>query len=259
MHHDLRMSRLHIEPISKTSPRPVRRALTIQRWEDVAFVHWAVEPGVVAPLLPAGTDPDTLDGVTYVGLIAFRMVDVGALGAPGLPYLGSFPETNVRLYSVDAAGRRGIVFCSMDAARLLPVLAGHAAGLPYRWARMAIRVHGDCWTYTSCSHIGLRPAARNTLAVRVGHGVSASPLDDFLTARWGLHLRRAGRLWYWPVEHPAWQLHSAEIVSYAGNLIDSAGIGLPPAAPVVSVRWSPGVPARFGPPLPAPSRPTGAL
>jgi hypothetical protein len=64
------------------------------------------------------TTPDVLCGVTYVGLVAFRMHRVGWLWSPGVPYLGSFPETNVRLYSVDAHGRRGVVFRSMDAGRL---------------------------------------------------------------------------------------------------------------------------------------------
>jgi hypothetical protein len=61
-------------------------------------------------LLPAGTRPDLFHGVSYAGVIAFRMHDVGVLGLPALPYLSSFPETNVRLYSVGPDGRRGVVF-----------------------------------------------------------------------------------------------------------------------------------------------------
>ena len=53
----------------------------------------------------AGTRPDTLDGVAHVGLIGFRMVGLGFGYGPPVPYLGTFWETNVRLYSVDDAGR----------------------------------------------------------------------------------------------------------------------------------------------------------
>ncbi len=84
--------------------------LLTQVWLDLAFVHWAVPPSAVAPLLPPGVRPDTLHGVTYVGLVAFRMHRVGWFRLPGVPYLGTFPETNVRLYSVDGHGRRGVVF-----------------------------------------------------------------------------------------------------------------------------------------------------
>lgn len=106
------------KPVSPDAPALLKRALLTQEWLDLAFVHWAVDPSVVAGLLPDGTTPDVLDGVTYVGLVAFRMHRVGWLWSPGVPYLGSFPETNVRLYSVDAHGRRGVVFRSMDAGRL---------------------------------------------------------------------------------------------------------------------------------------------
>lgn len=81
--------------------------LMTQSWLDLAFLHWAADPADVAPLLPEGTVPDTLDGVTYVGLVAFRMHRIGWFRLPGIPYLGTFPETNVRLYSRDAHGRRG--------------------------------------------------------------------------------------------------------------------------------------------------------
>lgn len=92
------------EPISADPPHAANPPLLTQSWLDLAFLHWAADPADVAPLLPAGTRPDTLDGVTYVGLVAFRMHRVGWFRLPGVPYLGSFPETNVRLYSVDARG-----------------------------------------------------------------------------------------------------------------------------------------------------------
>ena len=60
--------------------RPVRRSLLVQRWSDLTFLHWAIDPARVAPLLPEGTVPDTLGGVTYVGLIGFRMVRLAIRG-----------------------------------------------------------------------------------------------------------------------------------------------------------------------------------
>jgi len=78
------------------------------------------------------------------------VVRIGVLSAPGLPYLGTFCETNVRTYSVDGQGRRGVVFLSLDAARLAPVIVGRATGLPYLWSRMRItRAHDGAIAYTS--------------------------------------------------------------------------------------------------------------
>ncbi|WP_346619782.1 DUF2071 domain-containing protein [Blastococcus montanus] len=247
------------EPLSPTAPRPAGRTVFTQGWRDVAFLHWAVDPARVAPLLPAGTRPDVVDGATYVGLIPFRMQRIGLLGTPGIPYLGSFAETNVRLYSVDAQGRRGVVFRSLDAERLVPVLAARwAARLPYAWSRMRIERAGDRWTY-SCRRRWPGPAgARSRLTVQVGGPLAEpDPLALFLTARWGLH--RAGRRGaaYWRNEHPAWPLHRAELVDLDDSLLPAAGLGDLPGPPD-SVLFSPGVDVRFGPvvrPGREPSRP----
>ena len=43
-----------------------------------------------------------------------------------VPDVGTFCETTGRVYSVDPQGRRGVVFLSLDAARLVPVLIARA-------------------------------------------------------------------------------------------------------------------------------------
>lgn len=82
------------EPITADPPHHTDRPLLTQSWLDLTFLHWAADPATVAPLLPAGTVPDTYEGLTYVGLVAFRMHRVGWFRLPGVPYLGSFPETD---------------------------------------------------------------------------------------------------------------------------------------------------------------------
>jgi uncharacterized protein YqjF (DUF2071 family) len=243
--HDVPVS---VEPVTVTAPRPVRRALLIQRWHDLAFLHWPAAPGVIAPFLPPGTRPDTLDGVSYVGLIGFRMVRLGLLAGPGLPYLGTFCETNVRLYSVDGAGRRGVVFLSLDASRLLPVLVAQASlRLPYRWARMRLDADGPVFRYAARRRRGTRPT--NRMAIRAGEPIAdPSPLEHFVTARWGLHVRAYGRTLYLPNVHPQWTLRRAELLELDDELVTATGLPVPAGAPG-SVLYSPGVPVRFGRPV----------
>ena len=239
------------EPVTPLPPRRGRYPILVQWWRDLTFLHWPVPPGQVAPLLPAGVRPDTLDGVSYVGLIAFRMHRLGPLAGPGLPYLGTFCETNVRLYSVDGQGRRGVVFRSLDAARLVPVLVARAGfRLPYLWARMRLDRDGDTLRYQTSRRW---PGPRGTggvLHARIGAPIAdPSPLEHFLTARWGLHVRAYGRTRYLPNEHPAWPLYHADLLHLADTLVASAGLaGLAATAPV-SVLYSPGVPVRFGTPI----------
>jgi uncharacterized protein len=237
---------MRIEDVTPETVRPVHRPWLVQRWRDLTFLHWPVDPAVVAPLLPAGTSPDTLDGVTYVGLIGFRMVGLGLLHGPGIPYLGTFCETNVRLYSVDGQGRRAVVFRSLDAERLLPVLTARATlRLPYQWSRMRLRRDGDTFTYTCRRRPGRVASA---MAVRVGEPIAEpTPLEHFVTARWGLHTRAWGRTVHLPNEHPRWPLHRATLLSLDDTLVRAAGLRAP-AGPPVSVLYSPGVPVVFGAP-----------
>ncbi len=243
-------------PAEITADPPYRTAnpLLRQFWLDLAFLHWAVDPAVVAPLLPAGTRPDTLGPVTYVGLIAFRMYRVGWFRLPGIPYLGTFPETNVRLYSVDEHGRRGVYFRSLDASRLIPVLTARAGfRLPYNWARMDVVRDGDTIRYTSERRLPGPRGAYSRIAVRIGEPVTEpTALDHFLTARWGMHSTFFGRPMYLPNTHPRWPLHRAELLRCDEDLVTAAGLPAPVGDPV-SVLYSPGVPVSFG----RPARPAG--
>ncbi|MGN6087751.1 MAG: YqjF family protein [Actinomycetales bacterium] len=227
-------------------PPPI---LMTQRWLDLTFLHWRVDPAVVAPHLPPGTRPDVLDGATYVGLIPFRMVGAGIGRGPAVPWLGSFAETNVRLYSVDETGRRGIVFCTLEASRLAVVLGARAVfGLPYTWARMSVRHVGDALEYTSRRRW---PAPRGTggrIVVRPGKVVEPDAEAVFLTARWGLHVEHLGRTWYVPNRHEPWPLHHARLLHLDDQLLATCGFPELVGRAPDSVLWSPGVRTAFGRP-----------
>jgi uncharacterized protein len=224
-------------------PPPV---FTSQRWTDVTFIHWPVEPEAVAHLYPPGTRPDVVDGVTYVGLIPFGMRDLTLAVPRPVPYLGHFLETNVRLYSTDDAGRHGVLFCSLETERLAIVPAIRAAlGVPYTWARMSMTRDGDRVTYDSVRRLPRR-GLRSRVVVDVGERVEPTPLEVWLTARWGAHTRKAGRTWWVPNEHGPWPVHTAEIVDLASDLVAAAGVVT--AGGALRALYSPGVTTRFGRP-----------
>lgn len=243
-----------------------------QCWVNLAFLHWFVPVESVQPHLPAGTWPDVVDsgpyaGLTPVALVPFAMVGAGFGRGPGIPYLGSFWETNVRLYSVDARGRRGIVFCSLDASRLAVVVGARAGlGLPYRWARMRgeERTRDDVrqlvWTMRSrwpgprggagpSDGRGLRSRVAIRIGERVGPDDADTPLTEFLSARWGLHTRHLGRTWYVVNEHATWDLRRAEVLALEDELLADAGFPTLAARPPDHVLFAEGVRTRFG--LPA--------
>lgn len=237
-----------VEPLTPTAPRAVGTAVFHQQWQDLSFLHWPADPALVAPLLPPGTHPDVLDGQTWVGLVPFVMTRVRILGTPALPHLSTFAETNVRLYAVDNQGRRGVVFRSLEAARLLPVLAARASyHLPYLWARMSVAEDGPVRTYSTSRRWPGPRGVGGRVRLRIGGRVEPDELAHFLTARWGLFSTwYGGRAAWAPVEHEPWPLHTAELLELSDGLVQQAGLPQPIGVP--HLLWSPGVTVRIGRP-----------
>jgi uncharacterized protein YqjF (DUF2071 family) len=229
-------------------PPPLRGPVVLeQRWGDLTFVHWPVRADSVAHMYPPGTRPDVFaDGMTYVALVPFVMSATRLGTSLPLPYFGSFLETNMRLYSIDDAGRHGVLFRSLDTARLAVVpLTRTGLGIPYVWSRMRMRRSGDQITYHSVRRWPRR-GLRSRLMIRVGEAVEPTPLEVWLTARWGAHTRRAGRTWWVPNEHGPWPMRAADIVELDDELLDASKVH--PAGERMRALFSPGVRARFGAP-----------
>ena len=245
-------------------PLPTTQIMS-QWWRDIAFLHWPVEPSLLAPLMPRGVRPDEFDGSAWVGLIPFRMVDAGVLCGGPVPWLGTFPETNVRIYSVDDAGRHGVVFLSLEASRLLVVLGARLGfNVPYQWASMRVRDDhavddgSRLLTYTTRRATRATPATRrrvggtgrprSRISIRVGEAVAEpAPLDLFLTARFGLHTQVAGQPLWVPNTHGPWPLRRAEVLELDDDLVAAAGLGsFARTTPPASVLFSDGVRTTFG-------------
>jgi len=232
--------------VPEVAPPLPGRVLFDQEWTDLAFLHWSVDPDVVAPLLPAGVQPDVVDGVTYVGLIPFHMRRAGPGRGHAAPYFGDFLETNVRLYGVDAEGHHGVVFRSLEASRLGTVLVARwGYRLPYMWARMHVERTGDVWVWTSRRRWpGSGWSTR--IAIEVGQEVTdPTALDLWLTSRWGLHHELAGRTVWTPNAHGAWPLREARVLELSDELVAAAGLPVD-GLPTVPARFSHGVHTVFG-------------
>ncbi len=235
------------KPISVIGPDIQGPTVASQRWSTLTFLHWRVESDRISPLLPPGVRPDEHDGSSWVGLIGFHLGKATLGGSPPIPYLGDFAEINVRLYGVDESGRRGVVFVSLEASRLLAVLAARAVfSIPYFWAATALDVAGHRVEYSSQRHVG-RGSTR-FVATTDDEVVAGDATADFLTARWGLFTRRFGSTVFLPNSHEPWSLQRAVVNELDDTLLEVAGFpGLADRMPD-SVLYSAGVTTRFGRP-----------
>lgn len=226
----------------------LRRSVMVQRWSDLVFLHWPYPPTEVQALLPDGLAVDTFDGRAWIGLIPFRMDDLGLPGLAPLPLVGTFPEVNVRTY-VRAGGRRGVWFFSLDVDRVVPALVARAGyHLPYcagdthherRADRIVARVDRH-WPRPD------RPA-RTAVEVTITDDPADEPLSRFLTDRWRLFSStRRGSLRTAPVVHPPWRRYRARVEHLDDHLVSATGLPAPVGPP--HAMWSPGVGVRVGRP-----------
>jgi uncharacterized protein YqjF (DUF2071 family) len=231
-----------------TCPFQVDQPVMTQRWAELTFLHWSFEPGEVQRLLPPGLTAETLDGRAWVGLVPFFM-RVGTPGGRRVPWVSDFCETNVRTYVRDAAGRSGIWFFSLDAARFGAVAVARAGfRLPYFWSRMRLDHRGAQLRY-QCRRRWPGPAAASDVTVETGDVYQPGELterDHFLTARWQLFSVSGDRRRYARAAHEPWPLRHAEALSCDDQLITAAGLPAPDGPPLV--HYSAGVDVRIGRP-----------
>jgi uncharacterized protein len=92
-------------------PVPERPFLTAE-WRFLAMLQYEVEPDVLRPLVPRGTELDVWQGRALVSVVGFRFLNTRVLGA-AIPFHRHFDEVNLRFY-VRRRGpegwRRAVVF-----------------------------------------------------------------------------------------------------------------------------------------------------
>ena len=101
----------HVTDAPLWVPRPERPFLTAD-WRYLAMLQYAVDPQVLRPFVPRGTELDDWQGRMLVSLIGFQFLETRVLGVP-IPFHRHFDEVNLRFY-VRRRGpegwRRAVVF-----------------------------------------------------------------------------------------------------------------------------------------------------
>ncbi len=81
-------------------------------WRKLAIANYIIDPKVLEPYLPAGTELDFWKDRCYVSLVGFMFLDTRLMGIP-IPFHRDFEEVNLRFYVKRFDGsewKRGVVF-----------------------------------------------------------------------------------------------------------------------------------------------------
>lgn len=235
---------MEIKVRTSQRPRPLppgRWAMT-QRWNDLLFAHWRVQPSQLAALLPQGLHLDTFDGSAWLGVVPFWMDRIKVRGVPSVPGARSFPELNLRTYVRDhRTGTPGVYFFSLDASNLLAVMVARSFyHLPYYWAEMRIESQSEReFAFYSRRRLTNRPVIfkaryRGLGPTRKLTEMRSGTLEYFLTERYCLFSQNpAGELVRANIHHVPWPLEDAAADIEQNDLPASLGIELQHQAPVL--------------------------
>lgn len=232
--------------------RPASPIVMHQRWEELLFLHWAVEPEVVASILPPGLKVDTFDGKAWVGVVPFSMRKVRPSFLPAVPGVSDFPELNLRTYVVDAQGRPGVWFYSLDTPKRLPNwIARTFFHLNYRLARIQLFANEGYQCYRSELWLGTDwDAPQNYEWSRLGTPFLAQPgsLEFFLVERYRLFAYdpKNARLLTGRVHHEPYPLQQVGLRNYSKRLFQLNSLDEPEGCPY-SVLSSQGVDVQIYP------------
>jgi hypothetical protein len=207
-----------------------------QTWDDLAFLHWRLDPDELRPRIPAGLELDVFDGAAWLGMTPFRLEHLRVRGTLPVPVLSSFLETNVRTY-VTAEDKPGIWFFSLDCESPFAVeVARRYYKLPYFRARMGAWEREDGLEYETSRQDRRGHHAQLRLVYGARGEVfraNAGSLEHFLTERYCLYAADGdGSLHRAEIHHPPWPLQEGE-AQIALNTMFPPGVELPDAEPHV--------------------------
>lgn len=81
-------------------------------WRKLAIANYAIDPTLLTPYLPLGTELDIWNGTCYVSLIGFLFKNTRLMGIR-VPFHANFEEVNLRFYvryQDKGLWKRGVVF-----------------------------------------------------------------------------------------------------------------------------------------------------
>ena len=194
---------------SRGSKRPI--FLTTE-WRHLAMLNYEIDPAVLEPYLPKGTELDTWNGKHFISVVGLLFLNTRLYGI-SVPFHRDFEEINLRFYvrrEVAGETRRGVVFIkeivskpavTMVARALynenyVTMPTSHKATLDSEGLSLSYQ-----WQQADFTH-SLRVRAEGTPTL-----IQDNTEEEFISEHyWGYAVQRDGGTLEYEVEHPRWRI-----------------------------------------------------
>ena len=202
-------------------------------WQYLAMLNYEVDPRLLLPFVPDGTELDRWNGKVFASLVGFRFLKTRLFGFLPIPFHSDFDEVNLRFYVRRIVGnevRRGVVFIREVVPRRAIAFVARTF---YNEKYVALPM-----THEICAVGGnLRIAYRwrsgnrgNEIAFETA-GDSKLPVEgsveQFITEHyWGYSAQTGGGCMEYRVEHPSWKFRQVQQSAFSGDAEELYGIEL---------------------------------
>ncbi len=182
------------------------------KWDDLIMMNYQIDPALLEHLIPKGTEIDLYDGHCFVSLVAFMFLDTRVMDFL-VPFHVNFEEVNLRFYvkrETQEEIRRGVVFVKEIVPRAaIAMIARRLYGEPYeKWSMTNFRDN------TLVRYTWEKDACANSVSVERGENLGvpaeASHGEFIIEHYWGYTKRGGNRTDEYKVQHPKWELFSAD-------------------------------------------------
>ncbi len=181
------------------------------KWQNIIMANYVVEPEILMPYLPKGTDLDLYNNKAYVSLVGFLFKETKLFNIP-IPWLGTFEEINLRFYVVRKEGnmiKRGVVFINET--------------IPYKAvAWMANKLYKEHYTTVPTRHVWkIEPELKNILyewkinnewnqievqAINKSEPMTEGSLESFIFEHYNGYTKiNDGATEEYKIKHPSWK------------------------------------------------------
>jgi uncharacterized protein YqjF (DUF2071 family) len=205
-------------------PAPAERVFLSAEWRDLVMLNYEVDPRLLSPYVPPGTELDSFRGKTFVSLVGFRFLRTKLLGFLTIPFHSNFDEVNLRFYvrrQEGATVRRGVVFLReivprraiANVARL--VYGEHYTRHPMRHS---IDREGACYAAKYEWQFDGRWCHLFARATGIPGTPLEGSLEQFITKHfWGYSRKRDGVCFEYYVAHEPWRVWMANSAGFEGD------------------------------------------
>ena len=199
------------------------------RWEHLVMVNYIVNPEILKPYLPIGTELDLYENNCFVSLVGFMFKNTKVKGI-AFPFHQNFEEVNLRFYVKRKEGnetKRGVVFIKeIVPKRLISLVANTLYNEHYFTTKMnhSILSEGD---KLSVSYGWMNQNKQQAIEVNSelkNNPIKANSIEEFIAEHyWGYTKVNERKTSSYEVKHPSWNQH--KVIDYELNIDFKANYG----------------------------------